>query len=174
MSPALADDLRYALTHLSCTARTETPVDALRLANAATWIGQQIAEQDQRCALLVCGGRNFNDTKFAFSALDRAMAKRPISLLIHGAATGADSIAEAWAKQRRIPYLGVPAQWHIHGKSAGHRRNARMLDMAYPDALIAFPGGKGTADMIAKATQRQISIWEPKYTAKSNTNHENS
>ncbi len=48
--------------------------------------------------------------------------------------------------------------WDIHGKSAGHIRNAEMAD--YADALIAFWDGKsrGTANMIENARKRGLKI----------------
>ncbi|MEX3764514.1 DUF2493 domain-containing protein [Paraburkholderia phenoliruptrix] len=112
--------------------------------------------------LIVCGGRDYDDWVAIYAALDRAHAKRPITLLIHGACeTGADKHAENWAKDREIPYLGVPAQWKKHGKRAGPLRNQKMLDHTEPAGVVAFPGGSGTADMTRRARGAGLKVWEP-------------
>lgn len=100
--------------------------------------------------VLVCGGREFDDQPFMDEILNKLHARTPISLLIHGAARGADSQAEVWAKKSQVPYLGVPAEWFRHGRSAGHLRNKDMLDWD-PELVIAFPGGAGTENMVSQA-----------------------
>lgn len=112
--------------------------------------------------VLVCGGRDFDDAQFVWSSLRAAHAKRPITLLIHGAAPGADLLAEQWAGATGVNYAAVPALWAMHGKAAGPRRNRAML-LLEPDGVIAFPGGKGTADMVAAAEAAGIKVWQPKH-----------
>ena len=58
----------------------------------------------------------------ALELLDQQHARHRIGLLVHGAADGADTIAERWAKKRQVMYLGVPAPWALLGRSAGPRR----------------------------------------------------
>lgn len=111
--------------------------------------------------LLVCGGRDYRDVDAVYAALDRAHAKRPIMLVIHGGATGADTLAGAWARLNEVPCLAVPAEWKKHGKRAGPLRNMRMLEEWKPDGVAAFPGGSGTADMIAQARNAGVKVWEP-------------
>ena len=38
-----------------------------------------------------------------------------------------------------------------------------MLDLFAPDGLIAFPGGSGTADMVARARAAGVTVWVPPY-----------
>jgi hypothetical protein len=112
--------------------------------------------------LLVCGGRDYEDFSKVSAALDRAHAKRHITLLIHGACpTGADRCAEDWAKINEVPYMGVPAEWKKHGKRAGPLRNQKMLDHCAPDGVVAFPGRHGTSDMVRRASAAGIKVWEP-------------
>lgn len=112
--------------------------------------------------LLVCGGRDFADEPFLERTLDAVHAKRPLSILIHGDAQGADTLAMMWAKRRGIHYASVPALWDALGKAAGPRRNEAMLLLS-PDAVVAFPGGRGTAHMITAARKAGVHIvWEPK------------
>ena len=111
--------------------------------------------------LLVCGGRDYSDRMAAFVALDAVHSKRPITAVIHGAAKGADLLAGQWAKQNGIHAMPFPADWNKDGRAAGPIRNARMLAEGKPDGVVAFPGGRGTADMIAQASKAGLKVWEP-------------
>lgn len=117
--------------------------------------------------LLVTGGRDFADCDFVFACLDRADRKRPILLLIHGGARGADTIADEWARLRgvcRMPFPVTKAEWAELGRKAGVLRNQRMLDATAPDGAIAFPGGTGTADMVRRLGLAGVPTWQPAYT----------
>jgi hypothetical protein len=114
--------------------------------------------------LLVCGGRDFHNRAFVFSSLDKIREKgwRP-QVIIHGAARGADSLAGMWAEERGIDVLAFPAGWEAHGKAAGHIRNKQMLDEGKPTHVVAFPGGRGTANMVNQAKAAGLYVWEPIY-----------
>lgn len=112
--------------------------------------------------LLVCGGRDFTDRAFVFRCLDAAHAKRPITTLIHGAARGADTLADEWAEAQEIDTIQCPANWELHGKAAGPIRNAEMLTRWKPDGVLAFPGGSGTAHMVKIAREAGLPVWQPK------------
>ncbi len=47
--------------------------------------------------ILVTGGRDFDDENFLFTTLDQLHHEEYITLVIHGAARGADSLANDWA-----------------------------------------------------------------------------
>lgn len=115
--------------------------------------------------VLVCGGRDFDNHTFAWDCLNKAHAKKPITLVISGGASGADSLAEQWADGNLIHCAVVKAIWHPFGgsldKGAGPKRNAAMLALS-PDGVIAFPGASGTADMVRRARAAGIKVWEPK------------
>lgn len=98
--------------------------------------------------LLVCGGRDYGDQDAAFRLLDRIHALCPVTCVIQGDARGADRLAKDWAISRGVPHDDYPAQWRVHGKSAGPLRNRQMLAEGRPDKVVAFPGGSGTADMM--------------------------
>jgi predicted Rossmann-fold nucleotide-binding protein len=109
--------------------------------------------------VLVCGGRDYADYADVRDRLDWFHHQYGISVIIHGAAHGADALAQKWAVEREIPYYGVPAKWKAHGRKAGPLRNQEMLDTTKPDALVAFPGGRGTADMVKRAEDAGIKVW---------------
>ena len=110
--------------------------------------------------VIVCGGRDYNDREAVFAALDKAHAKRPFDMVIQGGAQGADRLAAMWADARGVISAQVDALWDAHGKAAGPRRNRAMLAL-FPDGVIAFPGGRGTADMIAAAREAGVKVWMP-------------
>lgn len=106
----------------------------------------------KKVTVLVCGGRDFADRDGVFRTLDTInAAANQITLLVHGGAPGADTLAGEWAKDRGIPCRVYPADWKSHGKAAGPKRNQQMLDEAQPQMVLAFPGGRGTADMVRRA-----------------------
>ena len=111
--------------------------------------------------VLVCGGRDFTDKDFLFAVLDRINSQRPITDVIHGAARGADALANEWAYQRHVRMWPFPAAWKRDGKAAGPIRNQRMLDEGMPNMVIAFHGGRGTADMIRRALTASIAVLQP-------------
>lgn len=52
--------------------------------------------------VLVCGGRDFSDCRLMFDTLDSLAKVENIDCIIEGDARGADRIAGAWAKRRRV------------------------------------------------------------------------
>ncbi len=113
--------------------------------------------------VLVCGGRDFTDYDYACQVLDDIHAAQPIGAVIHGNSRGADTAAGVWAWKHRkegVNCWPVPAQWAKFGKSAGPKRNQAMIGMG-PDLVVAFPGGRGTADMIRRAKAAGIPVFEP-------------
>jgi len=106
--------------------------------------------------VIVCGGRDYAD----YSAVARALHQNGVSELACGGATGADSLAYDWAWKTGKPCKLFYADWKQHGKAAGPIRNQQMLDEFKPDAVIAFPGGKGTADMVRRARAAGVRVVE--------------
>jgi hypothetical protein len=109
--------------------------------------------------VLVCGGRDYSNMPLVFATLHDLNYAHGITTIIHGAASGADEIADKWAKERRIPCAVFRADWCQYGKSAGPRRNREML-LHKPDLVVAFPGGRGTADMVRAAKAAGVPVQE--------------
>lgn len=107
--------------------------------------------------ILVCGGRDYRDRDFVFHTLGSVHAAVVVSCVVHGNASGADSLADEWATSEGIEVRAYPANWTLHGRKAGPIRNSQML-AEEPDIelVVAFPGGAGTADMVAKAKKKGI------------------
>src|SRR4051794_9685605 len=98
--------------------------------------------------ILVCGGRNYPRHQLSVATLDRRHASAPITEVITGGASGADTLAVEWAKARDMPFQIFFAAWHEHGRGAGPLRKRQMLEEGRPDLVIAFPGAHGTAGMV--------------------------
>lgn len=108
--------------------------------------------------VLVCGGRDYADMNRVYEVLGRLHARTPFSLLINGAARGADTLAQMWATRQRIPTEQYPANWDVYGNRAGPIRNQRMLSESRPDIVVAFKGGDGTQDMIDRAHKAKLPV----------------
>lgn len=108
--------------------------------------------------VLVCGGRHYANREVLFKVLDLAHDANPIECLIHGAARGADALADEWASDRGVFRQPFPADWEAFGNAAGPMRNRRMLVTGKPHLVIAFPGGAGTADMVRKARLAGVPV----------------
>lgn len=106
--------------------------------------------------VLVCGGRDYSDVSELYSVMDAL--PRDGLVIINGGARGADRIAHNWAQDRGVETIVFPADWKRYGRSAGPLRNQRMLDEGKPDCVMAFRGGRGTADMVRRAKAAGVPV----------------
>ncbi len=110
--------------------------------------------------VLVCGGRNYDNFEAVCKNLEMINWHDTIDLLIQGGASGADDLARKWATNNGVAVQTFNADWKKWGKSAGPIRNEEMLIGGRPDLVVAFPGGRGTADMVMKAKMANIDVME--------------
>jgi len=105
--------------------------------------------------VIVCGGRGYDNEKRVYEVLS---SLKEIRHLWHGNASGADALADQWAREQpNVSVHPVPAQWKKYGKRAGPMRNQAMLGQS-PDLVIAFKGGRGTADMVKRAENAGVNV----------------
>jgi hypothetical protein len=110
---------------------------------------------------LFTGGRNFTAQWLFDAAIVDIVGMFGLpAKVVHGAADGLDTMADAWAKRMAIEVEAFPADWRTHGKPAGVIRNADMLILGKPRRVIAFPGGLGTRDMVERAHKAGVDIIE--------------
>jgi len=110
---------------------------------------------------IVCGGRGFVPSGTHRRLLGSLFSELEIREVVHGGADGADSFGRDAALIRMIPVHAFPADWAMHGKAAGPIRNRAMAEYVSDNGggyCIAFPGGRGTANMVAEAIGRGLSI----------------
>lgn len=130
--------------------------------------------------VLICGGRNFKDASAIEAPLDELLKEHCWLTIIEGGALGADRIAQRWAIKNKTDLYTFHARWgdvtrdgavvkrHTAGDgkecdaAAGGARNQRMIDAGKPDLVLAFAGGKGTADMVRRARAAGITVREIK------------
>lgn len=105
---------------------------------------------------IITGGRDYTDRDRVWTTLDTYRSY--ITLVVQGGARGADKLAADWAAARGVPCETFVADWAAHGKAAGPLRNRQMLE-AHPDAVVvAFPGGRGTANCVSEARRRGMRL----------------
>ena len=110
--------------------------------------------------IVICGDRYYKDWK---KIQDYLQTLDPANdVIIHGAATGADSLAGNLATSMKIKVLEFPAKWGEFNRAAGPIRNQQMLDEGHPDLVVYFhdnlDGSKGTKDMVNRAMRINIPI----------------
>jgi hypothetical protein len=108
--------------------------------------------------VLVCGGRYYDNVHAVYHELIGLHWRTPIAVIIHGGVSGAGAIAEAWARRSRVAVVRYPPNWECLGKKAEKVRNDFMLADSRPDVVIAFPGGRNTADLVTKASAAGLPV----------------
>ena len=103
---------------------------------------------------IVCGGRDYDHKETVFKTLSEI----GVTFLIEGGASGADATAADWALLFNVPSRRFNADWSAHGRAAGPIRNRQMLEEGKPDIVVAFPGGRGTANMIKQARKAGVEV----------------
>jgi len=83
-----------------------------------------------------------------------------VDTIVHGGADGADTMVSVIAKNMGFQRIIVPANWKLHGKSAGIIRNSLMLSMFKPKIVLAFWNGKskGTLNTIEQAEKMGLEV----------------
>jgi len=110
--------------------------------------------------VLVCGGRQYDDAATLASRLSEINRDHAITEIIEGGAAGADTLARKFGEHEGIPVRTFPADWDTHGRAAGPIRNRQMLEEGRPDLVVAFPGGRGTANMVKQARAAGVKVLE--------------
>ena len=106
--------------------------------------------------VLITGSRTWTNAAKVAQALDGHPRG---TVFIHGAARGADNIADQIARNLGYDVQRYPADWRGKGRAAGVIRNLEMLDTS-PDKVIAFWDGvsRGTKHTIDEARRRGIQV----------------
>ena len=84
---------------------------------------------------------------------------RPIVVVHGGCRTGADAIADGWARRAGVEVEVWPADWAAYGRAAGPIRNGRMV-AAGARMCLAFPlpGSRGTVNCMELAESAGIPV----------------
>ncbi len=105
------------------------------------------------------GGAECNDHARIWEALDKARAKHPEMVLIHGGSPkGAERIASLWADNRSVSQIVFKPDWTRHKNAAPFKRNDQILE-SLPIGIIAFPGSGISKNLADKARKMGIPVW---------------
>lgn len=120
--------------------------------------------------VLVTGDREWTDR----AMIRRELAKLPSgTIVVHGGARGADTIAGEIAKELGFVVRVYPADWNGQGKAAGPIRNSTMLVREHRpeepiNLVLAFhhdlSKSRGTRDMVTKSKNAGIDVRLPALT----------
>jgi len=110
--------------------------------------------------IIVAGGRDFCDKEFFDRNLDALVAEFVDVEIVSGHASGADKLAEEYAKRLGLALKIFPADWKKYGRAAGPIRNREMLTyiLEAKPIVVAFWDGqsKGTKNMIEQARKEDV------------------
>lgn len=108
----------------------------------------------------MCGDRGWKDPHTIQEVL--AELDPTDTVIIHGAARGADRLVGEIAEHMGFEVIPFPAEWERWGDAAGPIRNQQMLDEGHPTAVIAFHNdlghSKGTRDMVRRARAAGLPV----------------
>ena len=106
---------------------------------------------------IIAGSRNCQDPQALEQAL--AVCNWSPTVVLSGAAPGADRLGEQWAQAHGVPLERFPSDWRRYGRGAGRQRNSEMAEQA--EALIALWDGRssGTQHMIRMAGNRGLRVY---------------
>jgi len=124
--------------------------------------------------VIIAGTRSFNDYEFLKQKCDYYLKNEDNIVIVSGKASGADSLGEQYAQEKKYKIKEFPADWSnldlkpsiIRKRSDGTTYNAyagihRNEEMAkYADALILFYDGKskGSKAMLELAKKYNLKI----------------
>ena len=111
--------------------------------------------------ILITGSRDWEDRMsidWALWEVAEEAGDEEITV-VHGGATGADTIAGERAAAYGWNVEVHSAEWDKHGKAAGPIRNQKMVDLG-ADICLAFPLGvsRGTRDCMRRARAAGIRV----------------
>ena len=109
--------------------------------------------------IVVTGGTEFNDHRAIWDRLDKAHARHPDMVLLHGGSPkGAERIAARWADHRKVAQIAFRPDWARHAKAAPFKRNDAMLEIL-PIGVLIFPGSGIQENLADKARKFGIPVW---------------
>lgn len=116
--------------------------------------------------VVITGGREYAFTTEDIAWLDNMHRRYNFTLVIEGGCRRkdyrgdhlptADRCAYVWATLNGIQTATMEANWTWFKKAGGPIRNGEMAKLA--EVCVAFPGGRGTADMVRQATARGLKV----------------
>ena len=107
--------------------------------------------------IAVAGDADWIDSATIWKRLDVARDKCPDMVLCHKGSRGAERIAAAWAKSRKVPQVLFRPNWSAFNKAAPFRANDEMLT-ARIRGVILFGGGGIGLNLAEKAEAKKLPV----------------
>jgi len=109
--------------------------------------------------VLICGSRRYRNA----AAIERYVKGLTAgTVVIHGGAPGADTLAGLYARQHGLLVVEFSADWSRYGRGAGMVRNRQMLEEGCPTEVVAFvadpSNSPGTANTVLQALARGLPV----------------
>ena len=144
-------------SHISQTGKlTSAAIDARDFMRARK-DRETMAHLPQGTLVAIAGGKDIDDPSAVIARLDKARAKYPDMVLVHGGGPGVEKIAARWAEKNGVHQIVCKPDWDKHGRAAPFRRNDELLNLL-PKGVIAFPGSGITENLVDKARQLGIPV----------------
>lgn len=105
--------------------------------------------------LLIASSRDFNNYDLLCYYMSLILKNNKIDKIMSGGARGADSLAQRYADEHNIPFQLFPANWDLHGKSAGYIRNVEMGKCCKAGLIFWDGQSRGTNHMINILNQQK-------------------
>jgi len=105
--------------------------------------------------ITVSGGVSYQLTPGDYDRLNSLLGT--VEGLVYKSLRGLDRLAVIWAQEHDIPVSYI-ARDGSHGRAAGAIRNMRIMDEV--DAIIVFPGERGSCQMVAYAKSRDKLVMD--------------
>ena len=118
--------------------------------------------------VLISGSRTVNDAQRVSNAISFISTLGNIEAIIHGGCTtGVDDICARICKGLGLNTEVYPAIWSLYGKSAGPRRNRKMVAIAdvviiipdYADLSLMSKGTKSVHDYAKQTSKLLYMFW---------------
>jgi hypothetical protein len=122
--------------------------------------------------VLVCGGEFFDDWQFLEDTLMEIWDEQPNRnnpfVICEGGRKGAEFLARAWAVHVGKSWPSVSFQEVPEPKYAKYKRTRdqqrhavnRLIHQTRPDLIVAFPGYARRRQILERAKQKNIAVWE--------------
>lgn len=107
---------------------------------------------------VVTGGPSYVLTEADYRFLEHAVAMLRVKEIYTNGMPGVSEQVEAWAKRRGIAVRRVMANFMREGPASPEERNTTLVNLAR--AVIAFPGGSESEDLVTKARKAKRSVFE--------------
>jgi len=113
--------------------------------------------------VIICGRRDYQFTVEDCAWLEHWHRILDIERVYEGGQRGTDAEARAWARARGIEVRTCKAHWTTYLRAARAARNATLLARLVSEAegrmvaVLAFPGGQETADLVRQA--EAAGVW---------------